>query len=693
MDNATLQPLTPNTVAAETPPGFVARLAALPMPRKLLLGAGVLALAAVLVAAVMMNRGPDYKVLFANLSDKDGGAIIAQLAQMNVPYRHTEGGGAILVPADKVHDIRLKLAQSGLPKGARVHLALPNQNGFFREQQKPSASVLLTLHPGRTLDRDQIAGIVHLVSSSVPELNPKAVSVVDSTGALLWPARRMAGVGAATAWTRSSCATSRSRDRPPTPSASWTCWSRWSGATTCAPPSPPTSTSRSRVRPPRSSAQPGRAEPAAVRVRAPRVQPGRHSHPAACPARPATSRRCRPPRRSTVQAAAAAGRAGRRHRSEAPPRGVRHQLRGRQDRAVTRNATGSVRRLNAAVVVNHRSSTDAKGKPTDRAAVDEEIDKLTALVQQGIGFSKERGDSVRVVNAPFRVEAGRRWPSRAAVAAALGAATCCAAGLARGAGPGGADRRVRRSSARRSRPAARATAAEDSRRRHASSMRGGAGDDDGSCARRPGRVLPAPAAQRQRPSWKPHANLAKENPAAVANIVRGWVNGGEVRPEGALPWQASMDDKGLEDAAILLMSLGEEEAAEVFKHLAPKEVQRLGETIARMLKPSARPRRGVLDRFDDIAAKEQHAGGRHRRVRQGGAAQGAGRRQGQPADRPHPAGQRHHRHREPEVDGPSSVAELLRNEHPQIVAAILVHLDFDQAADVLKPFPSASATR
>ena len=133
------------------------------------------------------------------------------------------------MPSSKVYDARLKLASAGLPKGsvvgfelmdgarfgqtqfqerltfqrglegeltrsitampavqgARVHLALPNQNGFFREQQKPSASVLLSLHPGRTLERAQVAGIVHLVASSVPELNPKAVSVLDQTGALL----------------------------------------------------------------------------------------------------------------------------------------------------------------------------------------------------------------------------------------------------------------------------------------------------------------------------------------------------------------------------------------------------------------------------------------------------------------------------------------------------------------------------
>ena len=124
-----------------------------------------------------------------------------------------------------MHDVRLKLATQGLPKGsvtgfelmetsrfgitqfqerlnfqrglegeltrsiqalasvqnARVHLALPNQNGFFREQQKPSASVLVTLHPGRFLDRAQIAGIVHLVASSVPELQPAATNTKNTT--------------------------------------------------------------------------------------------------------------------------------------------------------------------------------------------------------------------------------------------------------------------------------------------------------------------------------------------------------------------------------------------------------------------------------------------------------------------------------------------------------------------------------
>ncbi|WP_228768287.1 flagellar basal-body MS-ring/collar protein FliF [Limnohabitans sp. DM1] len=183
---------------------------------------------ALFVGGYLLSRQVDWKILYVNLSDKDGGSVIAQLSQMNIAYKHSEGG-AILVPADKVHEIRLRLATQGLPKGsgvgyelmdtsrfgmtqfqerltfqrglegeltrsiqslgsvqgARVHLAMPQQNGFFREQQKPSASVLLSLHSGKFLDRSQIAGVVHLVASSVPELDPKSVSVVDDSGNLL----------------------------------------------------------------------------------------------------------------------------------------------------------------------------------------------------------------------------------------------------------------------------------------------------------------------------------------------------------------------------------------------------------------------------------------------------------------------------------------------------------------------------
>src|SRR5690606_3814660 len=196
--------------------------------RSVQLGA-VAAAIALLAIALLWFRGPDYKVLFSNLQDRDGGAIIAALAQMNVPYQLTENGTAILVPSDKVHETRLQLAQQGLPRSgeagfelidqtrfgasqfteqvnfqralegelassiqalnavqhARVHLALPRETLFVRDRQPPSASVLLTLYPGRMLSESQVAAITWLVSSSVPNLAADSVSVVDQNGRLL----------------------------------------------------------------------------------------------------------------------------------------------------------------------------------------------------------------------------------------------------------------------------------------------------------------------------------------------------------------------------------------------------------------------------------------------------------------------------------------------------------------------------
>ncbi len=148
-----------------------------------------------------------------------------------------------------------------------------------------------------------------------------------------------------------------------------------------------------------------------------------------------------------------------------------------------------------------------------------------------------------------------------------------------------------------------------------------------------------------------------------------------------------MDDKGIEDAAILLMSLGEEEAAEVFKLLAPKEVQRLGETIAKLKSISRERVEQVIDRFDVAASADsmlvsdtdeyvksvlRKALGEDKanllidRILQGSDTTGI---------------------ESLKWMDPSSVAELLRVEHPQIVAAILVHLEADQASEVLKCFP------
>ena len=198
------------------------------LPKPILLGAAA-ALVAVIVAVAMWSSEPKYKVLFSNLDDRDGGAIVAALGTMNVPYRYNETGTAVLVPADRVYDARLQLASQGLPRGgsvgfelmdnarfgasqfteqinyqrglegelarsieamhtvqhARVHLAMPRQSLFVRERQAPTASVLLNMHPGRSLSDAQVSAISWLVASSVPELTAENVSIVDQNGRLL----------------------------------------------------------------------------------------------------------------------------------------------------------------------------------------------------------------------------------------------------------------------------------------------------------------------------------------------------------------------------------------------------------------------------------------------------------------------------------------------------------------------------
>eukprot|EP01136_Pigoraptor_vietnamica_P037156 Opistho-1_new@104742 len=102
--------------------------------QKLKLGLGALALLALVLAFFFMGRQPEWRVLYANLSDKDGGAIVAQLSQMNVPYKHAEGGQALMVPADKVHDTRLRLASQGLPKGSVTGFEMMEANRFGMTQ-------------------------------------------------------------------------------------------------------------------------------------------------------------------------------------------------------------------------------------------------------------------------------------------------------------------------------------------------------------------------------------------------------------------------------------------------------------------------------------------------------------------------------------------------------------------------------
>ena len=555
MDNAVA--VNPALALVE-PASFGARLGALPLRSKFSLGLGVAALAGVVLAMTLWSSSGDYKVLYANLSDKDGGAIISQLSQMNVPYRHAEGGNAILVPASQVHDLRLKLATAGLPKGtvsgfelmdnarfgqtqfqerltfqrglegeltrsigslsavqnARVHLALPNQNGFFREQQKPSASVLLTLYPGRTLDRAQIAGIVHLVSSSVPELDAKAVSVLDQTGTLLTgsDASLAAGLDAQqlryvnqveTGYTKRIVdllepIVGRDNLR----------------ATVTADVDFTQSEATSE------EFKPNQGANALVAMRSQQTTEQAGSSPALASGVPGAASN-QPPVAATAPLTGAAAPLQAAQLGSASASGRRDATTNYEvDKTVrvTRNASGAVRRLNAAVVVNNRSNTDAKGKVTQVALTNDEIAKLTALVRESIGFNAERGDSVKVINAPFKADPTAApiemplWKQpevldmlrAAAVPASLAfVALLVLFGLVRPA--------LKAALAARPAPAPGATLQT-------------VVDDP--------QVLPALPAPRSVAHLEGARALAKDNPAAVAGIVRGWV-GGEAAPAKA----------------------------------------------------------------------------------------------------------------------------------------------------------------
>lgn len=424
------------------------RFAGLDQSQRLRIGLGLVLFIAIGIIGLVMGRQAEWRVLYSNLADKDGGAIVAQLTQMNIPYKHADGGGAILVPADKVYDTRLRLASQGLPKGsvagfemmeanrfgmtqfqerlafqrglegeltrsiqalssvqsARVHLALPNQNGFFREQQKPTASVVVGLNAGRTLDRAQLAGIIHLISSSVPEMNPTAVSVLDDTGKLLsTPPEGANGAGGGgdsqqlqyvqqleQLYSRRILDILEPVVGQGNVKAQVTAELDFSQTESTSeshkPNQLPDATAIRSQQTSESSGGAANTLPSGVPGATTNQAPGPSSSPINGAAQPLSA------------ASAAAGVNGPSKRESIINYEVDKTVR------VVRGGTGMVKRISAAVVVNHQSVTDNKGKTTQAPLTDQQIEKMTALVRETIGFSKDRGDSVNLMNAPFAPE-------------------------------------------------------------------------------------------------------------------------------------------------------------------------------------------------------------------------------------------------------------------------------------------------
>ena len=202
---------------------------ALSMPRRVLVGGvAMLSVIAFAVLIIVANR-TDFRPLFTNLTQEDAGEIVKKLKESKTPYQLTADGKGVLVPTDKVYDLRLSLASEGLPQGggvgfeifdrknfgmtefvqklnyqralqgelsrtisqltgveqARVHLVIPEKT-LFKENEKPAtASIVLKLKSGRSLKESEVQGVVHLVSSSIEGMDPEHVTVLDSKGKIL----------------------------------------------------------------------------------------------------------------------------------------------------------------------------------------------------------------------------------------------------------------------------------------------------------------------------------------------------------------------------------------------------------------------------------------------------------------------------------------------------------------------------
>jgi len=397
---------------------------------------------AILMGAWMWSRTPDYRVLFANLGDRDGGAVIAALNQMNVPYRLGEAGGAaIMVPSDMVHDLRLKLATQGLPKGstdafaaaekprfgttvmqeeigfqraletelarsiqsigtvqsARVHLALARNTSFVREGTKSTASVVLQLYSGRSLEPTQVNAIVHLVSSSVRDLPPKNVAVIDQNGTLLSNAQNAAGGLDPNQLRYVSDFESAFVKRIET-IVSPLVGAENVRATVTA------DMDFSEVQDVSESYKPnGKPEDATVRSQqtSESMQTGTAGAggvPGAAtnqPPQPAQAPITAPPG-ATAPGTATTPAAPVNTRKDST---VNYEV-GKSMRLVSQ-PKGTLRRMSVAVVVNHRKQVDAAGKVTYAPLAEDETKRITDLVKEVMSFNKDRGDTVSVVNAAF----------------------------------------------------------------------------------------------------------------------------------------------------------------------------------------------------------------------------------------------------------------------------------------------------
>ena len=425
--------------------------------QKILLMVAVAAIIAIAVAASTWLKQADYRILFSNIGERDGGAIIAALDQMNIPYKFNESGGAIMIPGGKVHEVRLRLASQGLPKSggvgfellenqkfgvsqfaeqinyqrglegelartiqsigavqvARVHLAIPKPTVFVREELKPSASVLLNLYPGRALEPSQIAGIQNLVAASVPNLATTSVTLIDQSGTMLSQLKsKLTEAGLDPTQLRyvqevESNATKRIEAILEPIVGKGNARVQVAADIDFSQSEQTAETHRPNSTPPDISIRSQQISESASATPSAQGVPGALTNQ---PPVPATAPLTQPP----VAGAGAAAPTGQPVPGQLNAAGVQAAINSvaqpintRKDSTInyevdktirhTKQSIGAIKRLSAAVVINHRK--DAKGavKPLP----DADLKQINDLVREAMGYNKDRGDTVSVANAPF----------------------------------------------------------------------------------------------------------------------------------------------------------------------------------------------------------------------------------------------------------------------------------------------------
>lgn len=420
-------------VSAENVSTQVQGFGALPAVRQLGLMLGLAISVALGVTVAMWSQSPNYSMLYGNLTAKDMSLVTQSLDDAGIEYRLERGAGAIMVPADRVHEARMNLATQGLPHGsdvgfellekdqgfasnsflqkaryhralegelaqtisklnvvesARVHLAIPKQSAFARKSSKPAVSVVLNVFPGRVLDEMQVAGIVNMVASSVPELDTENVTVIDQKGRLLSNASASADMLLSSTQFDYTRKLEERYARRIIDIISPIVGMDGVRAQVVA---DVDFTAQEQTR---ESYQPDQTA-----LRSEQLFNESSDLPGAMGIPGALSNQ--PPPGGTTDAFQT--------EEEAASNPIRNSSRSVRnfevDRTIshTRNSPVSLNRLSVAVVVDYRAMPAKKGKVERVPLEASEIERITSLVKEAVGLNEARGDTINVVNTPFQL--------------------------------------------------------------------------------------------------------------------------------------------------------------------------------------------------------------------------------------------------------------------------------------------------